>query len=220
MCASYMIKTRNPGQWGLPIDQRIQDIDQYFDKKMLPRSRAPVVRSEDKKNVLTLMMFSLIPRWSDTSRPKFATHNARLDAIDVKPTWRDAFKKRHCLVPISEFYEAIYTGEHAGHMVAFESPDAKKPIWAAGIWEEWTDKETGEIIESFSIITSEPTRFVKKIGHDRSPLFLAEGPAQEWLELPAEESQEFVGFLKNNRIEPELTVRRDRPMKPGWEKRR
>ena len=73
--------------------------------------------------------FGLVPSWSKERKVKYSTHNARLVSTDeksgkpvpiyMKPTWREAFAGRHCLVPMDLFIEPIYTGEFAGNMVKF-----------------------------------------------------------------------------------------------------
>ena len=148
---------------------------------------------------------------------KFATHNARLETIEEKPTFKDAFRKRHCVVPMSGFSEPIYTGNLAGNMVAFEP--TQEALFAAGIWEEWVNKGTGEIIQSFSVITSEPLKFVSQTGHDRSPLFLTESDGVEWLRNEQASDEQLKLFLTEHRHSPELTASVHRPLKDGWQKR-
>lgn len=219
MCASYMIKARNPQQIGIPVDQRIDDFEQFSDQLIVPHRPAPVIKAEGEKNILTTMRFSLLPSWSKEPKVKFATHNARLESIDEKPTWRTVFARNHCVVPLSGFIEPIYEGEYAGHMVSFARQDGEL-LYAAGVWDEWVNKETGEIIPSFSIITFDPPQFVATVGHDRCPVFLSEDRAQEWLHNGGEKSLLLKDFLLNNRLIPDFGVQKFRAMRPGWEKRK
>lgn len=185
------------------------------DLLVTPHRLAPVVVFRDQALIAEPMKFSLLPRWSKEPKVKFATHNARLESIVEKPTWRDSFKKRHCIVPMTSFIEPIYEGSEAGHMVAFHKPDMNW-LLAAGIWDEWTNKDSGEVIESFSIITTTPLPFVETTGHDRSPLFLNTASAEEWLRAESGD----VEWLTAKADKPEVAVTRFRPMKAGWEKRR
>ncbi|MGE0616565.1 MAG: SOS response-associated peptidase family protein [Bacteriovoracia bacterium] len=159
------------------------------------------------------LRFSLVPAWSLTetsakagaSRPKFATYNARLEGISTKPTWREPFARRHCLVPMSGFIEPIYASPAfpglENSMVSFRSPDF---VMAAGIWEEAT--------RSFAIITDSPIPFVEKVGHDRSPLFLRPSAWAEWLFGPPT-PEAATAFLRANREDPSLAPIVDRPLK-------
>ena len=216
MCASYMIKQRSLPR--LVTDLRSDDFEQFFDQLIVPHRPAPVIVVDGDKVIVKPMRFSLIPRWSKEVKPKFATHNARIESVVDKPTWRDAFQKRHCIVPLTHFLEPIYEGDNAGFMVAFHRP---KGEWlnAAGIWEEWASKETGEVVESFSIITTDPPPYIAEVGHDRCPIFLDDTTASEWLRLN-EKPQKMVEFLLERYQPGDFALDRHRPMRPGWEKRK
>jgi putative SOS response-associated peptidase YedK len=180
--------------------------------KILPYILAPIVVG----NKLDLFNFSLIPSWSKEARLKFATHNARLETIDEKATWKTPFLKKHAFVPMSSFIEPIYEGELAGNMIAFQTGSL---LFAAAIYDNWTNKDTGEVIDSFSIITSQPCDFVKKSGHDRQPVFLNLENAKKWncLEGP---SETLKTFLQTKALTPNFQTFIDRPLKAGWEKRK
>jgi len=211
---------RLEAKYGIRIPPEFEETG--WSARILPYGRAPVVIRENGKRVLQMMQFSLLPAWSKEKRVKFATHNARLDGIADKPTWKRPFQERRCLVPITDFIEPIYSGDLAGNMVDFHRPD-QDILTAAGLWDEWIDSKSGEIIRSFTIITHDPVDFVAKIGHDRSPLFIEDSDAAEldyWLDEQKRPATELKEFLLRRRIEPELRVEKDRPLKAGWEKRR
>lgn len=199
------------------------------DLRVLPGVEAPVARLEDGKAMLKTLRFGLIPSWSKEPKVKFATHNARLTTFDEragreipifeKPTWRGAFRSRHCVVPVSRFIEPIYTGERAGHMVAF-LPEEAEFLWAAGIWEKWFSAQTGEVIESFAILTDAPLPFVEKTGHDRSPVFLRESDVEKWLSSEGAEPRALLQEISTLRSTPKLRAEVDRPLSRGWEKRK
>lgn len=218
MCASFMIRQRNPGQFGVPAEYRI-DIEEYYDVLIVPQRNAPVYRQLTGGPEVHAMRFALLPSWAKEPKVKFATHNARLETIDEKPTWKTVFVKRHCLVPMTDFIEPIYDGEYAGHMVSFQEKTGAA-VFAAGVWDEWVDRQTGEVIQSFSIITHEPPPFVAAIGHDRCPVFLGEDAAAEWLKNEGAPPAQLKEFLLSSRHVPELKVEKHRAMRPGWEKRK
>jgi putative SOS response-associated peptidase YedK len=223
MCASFLLRQADARAiaelMGVRLDPAGErDWEKLTDQVLRPHQRAMVLVREAGQTQLRSMNFSLVPRWSKERRPKFATHNARLESVAEKPTWRDAFQKRPCVVPLSEFYEPIYEGEWAGHMVAF-SRDEAQILLAAGLWEEWVDTATGEVMQSFAILTTEPQPSVLRIGHDRSPVFLGIEKARQWLALG--ESAEGRGLKAAQRIAQlkageeyyEFTVRSQRLMK-------
>lgn len=212
MCAQFDLKIIAnilSMKYGIKVPE-----DFAFDERITPHKLAPVITAEGMK----LMKFSLLPSWSKEAKVKFATHNARIETIDEKATWRTPFKKNHCLVPISRFIEPIYINEFAGFMTRFE--DSKHEILtAAGLYDSWVNKETGEVIESFTIITTEPPQFIAQIGHDRCPIFLTDTSFESWLHTKEQDSKKLKEFLLSNQAKIDFRAEKDRAMKPGWEKR-
>ncbi len=213
MCALYTLRTSYAellNSFPLTLDgtKIFEDLDERF----LPHKPAPVIKEVKDKFTLEWMNFSLIPSWSKERRPKFATHNARLESLGEKPTWKRPLLKNHALVPISEFIEPIYEGEQAGYMVGFSQTE-NNILWAAGLWDEWMEPSTGEIIPSFTIITHDPSDYVRTIGHDREPLFIKKNSFSTWLQNEPKSANEWVDFLKNAHQEPHLKVRQDRKLK-------
>jgi len=221
MCSQYTLKiTKHDLITALRMtNDDYLEILETLPEKAVPRTSAPVLHLEKGKRALESMQFSLIPKWSKESKVKYATHNARLETIDEKPTFKDAFKKHHCIVPMTGFIEALYTGELAGNMVEFH-PTKPVLLQAAGIWDEWLDKNSGEVLRSFTIVTHEPIPFVDKMGHDRSPVFLDPDDAEAWLASEGEEPKALKDFLIEKKLQPELTTTIERAMKAGWEKRK
>lgn len=223
MCAQFLIKARLRDlkeRFGLTINlDSKNDLDQTWDERILPYKKAPVIVDKGRGPEVRLMNFSLIPSWSKESRVKFATHNARLETIDEKPTWKGPFQNHRCLVPLTDFIEPIYTGEYAGNMVSFHT-HKHKLLAAAGVWSEWVDKKSGEVLESFAIITGDPSEFVKTLGHDRQPIFLNQKAFEEWLAAKKEDATKLKKLLLENIETNKFEVETDRPLKAGWEKRK
>lgn len=88
----------------------------------------------------------------------------------------------------------------------------KTLLFAAGIYDQWLDGKSGEMIESFAIITTDPAPFVKEVGHDRSPLFLNAEAAQIWLKEQKTPSQ-WLEFLQKNTQFYNFSVEKLRPLK-------
>ncbi len=226
MCAQFELKAEAEALeklFGISLPDNLSDLSDtpfsstHLHKKITPHQKSWVVTADGFKE----MNFSLIPSWSKERKPKFATHNARLETLAEKPTWKKPLESKRCLVPLTSFIEPIYHNEYAGNMVAFSSAEKTQPVMvAAGIYDEWLDKSTGEVIESFTIITREPIDFVKKIGHDRSPLFLNAENQKQWIDGQKKPAGELIDFLRHSQAEPSLEVQKDRAMRPGWEKRR
>lgn len=173
-----------------------------------PHKPAPVIVQNQNTICTRLMNFSLIPRWSKEQKPKFTTYNARIEEVLKKPSWREPFKSKHCLVPIQYFIESIYEGPYAGHNISITESDCRL-MTAAGIWDTWINNKTGEVIESFAILTCEPPNSIIEAGHDRCPIFLKDSAWNEWLARSdlasdvnnSKEAQDAVKWLLDKRAE-------------------
>lgn len=178
--------------------------------RIFPYSQALVLIRRDGKTLLEPMMYNLIPAWSPEKKTKFATYNARVETIDQKPSFKKSLGRYHCIVPMTSFFESVREKRFAGNIIKFSSPE---PLMAAGIYDIWTDKQTGEILESFAIITNEPPAFVAEAGHDRCPIFLKGEAINQWLTPSSRTTKQWKEFLLKTEINQTLTAEVDRPLK-------
>jgi putative SOS response-associated peptidase YedK len=191
----------------------------WLDRRVYPYTQGPVIVMDDNGQLLLESMnFSLVPAWAQPGRHltkagkyKWPTYNARLETIHEKPSFRTPFKSKRCIVLMSDFIEPIYKGEFAQNMVSFSRTDSGL-LLAAGIWDTHETEGKG-YMDSYSIITYEPSEFVEEIGHDRQPVFLSESNAKVWVN-PSETSGESLRkFLINLRASHEFEAKVDRPLK-------
>ena len=125
------------------------------------------------------MRWGLIPWWwKKTAKEAPATFNARAESVADKPTFRDAFKRRRCLIPASGYYEwkATPTGKQPFYITAADGP----VLTFAGLWDEWKDPQTGERLRSSTIIVTKANEFTRAI-HDRMPVLLGAERFEPWL---------------------------------------
>ena len=127
------------------------------------------------------MRWGLIPRWwnKPLKEAKIATFNARVETVETKPFFRDAFKRTRCLIPMSGYFEWQDTpgGKQPWY---FSARDGSPVLTAAGLWDEWKNRETGERLKSCTMIITEPNEFVSEV-HDRVPALLSEQQFDPWL---------------------------------------
>lgn len=142
-----------------------------------PGQRIPVITGAYNERRLSLMRWGLIPSWAKEPSVGYKMFNARAETIDQKPSFRNAFFRRRCLLPADSFYEWKQKGEDP-----FRIYLPHKPLFAfAGIWELWQPRE-GEAVLSCSMITTEPNAFMQNI-HNRMPvIFDDEKMMRAWLE--------------------------------------
>lgn len=194
-------------------DIKLPKAFEKVNKRIYPKDIAPIIVKDNKSDEAQLvsMQFALIPSWSKEPKVRFATHNARIETILEKHTWKIPFLKHHCVVPMTGFYEAVREGDYAGNVIQFK-PTESKLIFAAGIYDIWQYPETKEKLYTFSILTTEPPNFILENGHDRTPIFLEFDKAKEWLSMSADTKNQRE-FLLKTLIHPNLSIEVDRPLK-------
>lgn len=156
-----------------------------------PGQMAPVITNENPDK-LQLFQFGLTPFWSKKTMYLF---NARAEGdknksndphykgsreIFRKPAFRKPIRSQRCLVIADAFIEGT-TKEGLNKPFVIYLRNKKRPFAFAGIWDQWTNKDTGEILKSFSIITTTPNELIRKLPHHRSPVILNKEDEKKWL---------------------------------------
>jgi putative SOS response-associated peptidase YedK len=130
-----------------------------------PESGAPVAG---------YLTWGLIPRDADT-RPDIQPISARAETIAEKPMFRDAYRKRRCVVPIDAFHQKDVRGK----LHTIKRADGE-PLAIAAIWENWKNPDTGAWERSFATITVPANAAVAAV-QDRMPLVLEKKDIDRWL---------------------------------------
>jgi putative SOS response-associated peptidase YedK len=122
----------------------------------------------------------LIPHWAKDMSIGDNAINARAETVAKLPTFRDAFKRSRCVIPATHFYE--WQKQNKGPKVphAIKRMDGG-PMSFAGLSSRWTDKATGEVVETSTIITTTPNAVMEPL-HNRMPVILDDGAIDAWLE--------------------------------------
>ena len=110
---------------------------------------------------------------------RLATFNARIETVTTKPFFREPFKHRRCLIPVSGYYEWQNTpnGKQPWY---FTARDGSPILTVAGLWDQWKNKEGGERIKSCATKISDRNNFVAEV-HDRMPVLLMPEQFDHWL---------------------------------------
>ena len=123
-----------------------------------PTQLVPVVVERDGKRELRFMRWGLVPYWVDDPSVGSRMINARAETVATKPSFREAFRWRRCLIPADAFYEwQQVPGARRKQPYAIGLADGE-PFAFAGLWETWQPPEGGEAVETCAIITCPPTR--------------------------------------------------------------
>jgi putative SOS response-associated peptidase YedK len=144
-----------------------------------PTDPAAVVVQRDDHRAITAYRWGLIPHWSESAKTGNRMFNARAEAIDRNPAFRYAFGKRRCLVPADAFYEWQRDGSARTPFAVVRAD--RRPMALAGLWAGWKDPDTGEVVRSFTILTTGPNELVAPI-HNRMPVVVPESAWDRWLD--------------------------------------
>lgn len=136
---------------------------------LAPTQVVPVVRSDGQVVSLDPARWGLFPHWKkdDSGPPLF---NARAETVASKPSFRDAYRRGRCLVPMNGYYE---WHEKQPHFVSLGGDDTEL-LWAAGLWSTGLDQL------STTIITTDSAAPIDWL-HDRMPRFLSRDEVGPWL---------------------------------------
>jgi putative SOS response-associated peptidase YedK len=180
-----------------------------------PTHVMPIIRPAGNGHELVMAAWGLIPYWlkpENLARQAYSTFNARSDRVQTAPTYRDAFKKRRCIVPTSGWFE--WQKIDPRHKRPFHFRPKSTPFAFGGIWDVWKgDGKSG--ITSFSIIVTAASPEAAKY-HDRMPLVLEESQCEDWMrgppELAAKMMQPYAGALDIWEVPADVgNVRNNRP---------
>jgi len=153
-----------------------------------PSQDIPVIVQKDGIIRLESRQWGLIPFWAKTPKPMI---NARAETASEIPTFRQAFKKRRCLIPASGFFEwAKEDGKKQPYFICLKD---KIPMAFAGLCEEWSNLD-GKIIKTCAILTVKANSYLQLI-HHRMPVILTPTNGMNWLDLDVNKAS-LINLLK------------------------
>ncbi|OGU17639.1 MAG: hypothetical protein A2X61_02200 [Ignavibacteria bacterium GWB2_35_12] len=149
----------------------------------------------DGNNELTSAKWGLIPFWAKDTSIGNKMINARAETLLEKPSFKNLFKHKRCVILADGFYEWQKQGGKARNVPYLIKMKTGEPFAFAGLWDNWTDKSSGEEIISTVIITTDPNELMMNI-HNRMPVILSPDKIDLWLEDGNENLQELESLLK------------------------
>jgi putative SOS response-associated peptidase YedK len=157
-----------------------------------PTQDVAVVRATGHDRQLAILRWGLIPGWAKDLSIGYKTFNARSETAHTKPSFKAAFNSRRCLIPASGFYE--WDKMSKSRQPYYLSRNNGCSMALAGLWEEWTDRQSGEVIESCTILTTSANRTVGRI-HDRMPVILEPDDYGLWLDHKVQRVEELSNLF-------------------------
>ncbi|HXY36302.1 MAG TPA: SOS response-associated peptidase [Planctomycetaceae bacterium] len=156
-----------------------------------PTQPVAIVRQVDKHREISMVRWGLIPFWAEDPKVGYSTINARAETVAKKPTFRQSFAKRRCLIPADGFYE--WQRMDGRKQPFFIHMKDDRPFAFAGLWDRW--KRGDQAIESCSIIVSNANELVEPI-HDRMPVILDQEDYARWLDPKNQDTAALQGLLR------------------------
>jgi putative SOS response-associated peptidase YedK len=212
MCSNFQPIKRHHANWvkehfGCELPQEEWRPEAY------PTYPAPFIYLVNGSPKCELAQFGLVPHWANDKK-KFGlrTYNARSETVAEKPSYRTAWKERRFGLAIMEsFYEPNWeTGKAIRWRI--KRTDSE-PVAVASIWERFIDKETGEVIFTFSMLTINADghevmkHFHRPEDEKRSIVVLNEKQYQQWLNANHEQARNMLSLMPNGFIDSEAAPR-------------
>ena len=141
---------------------------------------------------LVMMRWGLLPAGGSDPAGGAPLINARSETVMDKPSFREAFRHRRCLVLADGFFEWERVGGRK-QPIYFKLRDGM-PFAFAGIWERWLASDA-QPVESCAILTCEPNELVRRV-HDRMPVILNEDSRPRWLARSSDAASDLVPLLQ------------------------
>lgn len=198
MCGRYVIY--GPKSRHRPETQDLDELD-FLGRKLelrprynaAPTQRLPVYRVHpDRGPELTLLRWGLIPSWAKDPSIGSKLINARGETIAEKPSFRTAFKRRRCLVPMCGFYEwQGLPGKKVPHFIYLMND----PVFAVAGLHEWWKSPAGEELETFTIVTTDANAVMAPL-HNRMPVIVPPERYAEWCDPANQNVAELQLFIE------------------------
>lgn len=189
MCGRYVLTT--PGEVLAQIFETAPPPEELLEAlvpryNIAPTQQVPIVRRAPAPATaaagpreLALVQWGLVPHWAKDPAIGNKLINARAETAAEKPSFRDAMKRRRCLIPADGFYE--WKKLDKGKQPFLLRLRGGSTFAFAGLWSQWKNPEGGATLETCAILTTSPNELTATV-HDRMPVILPSTTWQHWLD--------------------------------------
>jgi putative SOS response-associated peptidase YedK len=164
---------------------------------IVPSQLIPAVIRHNGKNQLVCLRWGLIPSWSEDSSIADKLINARAETVDKKPSFREAFRKRRCLIVADGFYEWKQEGKIKIPLYYYLK--SGRPFGFAGLYETWIAPDQKKI-NTCTIITTAANELIAPV-HDRMPVILSPNQEKVWLDIDVVDVPDLKSILQPYPVE-------------------
>ena len=176
-----------------PIDKANCEVVSNYN--VAPSQEILAIVKHENENWLEKLHWGLVPFWAKDTSIGNRMINARVESVSEKPSFRNAFRKRRCLILADGFYE--WKGEKGSKQPMFITLPDHKPFAFAGLWETWNRDDQGSIYKSCTIITTEASESISDI-HHRMPVILKPQAYKSWLDPVNQDAVKLEKLLKHD----------------------
>jgi putative SOS response-associated peptidase YedK len=189
--------------------RRLEELRQYFpidqsnceataNYNVAPTQEVLAIARLDGTNVLNKYHWGLVPFWAKDTNIGYKMINARAETVASKPSFREAFKKRRCLILADGFYE--WKGKKGEKQPMYITTPDESPFAFAGLWEIWNDKHNQEAAyRSCTIITRDAAGAVRDL-HHRMPVIIHPEAYGQWLDTENRDSDALSAILQTSSL--------------------
>ena len=200
MCFSVnvnLVKEELESRYGVSFPDKYRYEPSYY-YHAFGLNNLPVICSESP-SYFRVSKWGLIPSWvkskEDADLIRFKTFNARSETIRTKAAFSESFKSKRCIIPVRGFYEWQHVGKKKIPWYIY--PVRDDIFTLAGLYSEWNDRLSGEVLETFTVITTEANELMAEIHNSgkRMPVILDKNSEKRWLNTQIQ-GQEAIDLLK------------------------
>jgi putative SOS response-associated peptidase YedK len=175
------------------IEMFLQEEEYLPNYNVAPSQSVLAVINDGSRNKMGFLRWGLIPPWAKDMSIGYKMINARAETLTDKPSFRNAYQKKRCLIVADSFYEwkRIDSKTKIPMRIKLKSDDL---FAMAGLWENWKSPD-GKSVYSCSVITTSPNELVQGI-HDRMPVILNPEDEKYWLDPSITDTTKLNPLLK------------------------
>lgn len=200
MCGRFVSITEPDGLTRFfTVDERKAD-DLPASYNVAPSQQVYAVTEHQAERLLVKFQWGLVPHWAPDPKIGNKLINARAESVAEKPAFRDAFKRKRCLIPADGFYEWRRLAEKRKVPYFIHHADGL-PLAFAGLWSSWREKDLPENtpedagwLRTCTIVTTEAGPRIQQL-HTRMPVILPPNLWDAWLDVDLKDTDELRAIL-------------------------
>lgn len=170
---------------------KVEEVPPLVERYNVAPTQSVLVVREPGERETAFLKWGLVPRWAKDPSIGNKLINARAETVTEKPSFREAFSRRRCLIPMEGFFEWSRRGDRKRPFY-FHMKDGE-PFAVAGLWEVW--EGVGGLLETCTLLTTEANEILAPY-HDRMPVILRPEDYDLWLDADVRRSESLLSLLR------------------------